>query len=829
MNLYIYSYNNYYNRIVKKAGDLIGDYEDFLHYGPVQGVYGFTPGDGVNTQQVIGSNSMMYDGKGDYLIAHDPDTNEIDSRWFIISVDRTRNGQWILTLHRDLIADYYDIIVDSPMFVEKATLNADNPLIFNSENMSVNQIKKAETLLKDDSRCPWLVGYYSSSQESLQGTVLTNSSDIPYTQLSTSIQDWEYFKYTTDAPSQEYFLSYPIAGKYRIRATWKPDQVTYTGVRKFETSMYSTDGTTTSESEGGSTLKNWGLYFPGKYADAANGGDVATFARVCSALKSAYGTTRIPQLNSQLLYYLPDNVYSQADTDELLYTLNGSLIRDTEGRFFKVVVVSKGTQNSYINLTGQLQLDLKNIALAAGFTQTGTRNDYYQFNYTSTKYEIQLAEQFDLETTYNITANKLITTDAPWNIFAIPYSDSLKIVNQVDSSVIIEKTNASISLNAIMSMQKNHPGIIYDVQILPYCPVPKLIDEENVISVSNEKEYSLIMSGGEDPQPVGIIFNVPEARFSTNLEGYSILGGQTSIEKKLNNQCDKWRLTSPNYSNYFDFSVEKNGGVQYFNVDCEYKPFTPYIHINPNFDSLYGEDFNDVRGLVCGGDFSLSQIIDQWEQYQIQNKNFQNIFDRQIQNMEVQHKIGRIQDIAGAASGTLTGAASGALAGGMMGGPWGAAAGAVVGGVTSAIGGVADYAMNEQLRNEALDYTKDQFGYQLGNIQALPNTISKVSSLNGNNKLFPILEYYTCTDEEKTAFLNKIAWNGMTTMIIGKINDFINNFWEMTEYNISSEGYIKGQLIRLELPVDHKENEHSEDYQVINAISGELYKGVYIK
>ena len=120
MNLYIYSYNNYYNRQVKKAGDSVNDYADYLHYGPVQGVYGFTPGDGINTTQVIGANAQMYDGKGNYLIAEN--AGKIDSRWFIIDVDRDRAGQWTLTLHRDLIVDYYDIVVNSPVFVEKATL-----------------------------------------------------------------------------------------------------------------------------------------------------------------------------------------------------------------------------------------------------------------------------------------------------------------------------------------------------------------------------------------------------------------------------------------------------------------------------------------------------------------------------------------------------------------------------------------------------------------------------------------------------------------------------------------------------------------------------------
>ena len=826
MNLYIYSYNNYYNRIVKKVGDNISDYQEFLHYGPVQGVYGFTPGDGVNTQQVIGSNSMMYDGKGDYLIAHNPDTGEIDSRWFIISVDRTRNGQWILTLHRDLIADYYDIIVDSPMFIEKATLNADSPLIFNSENMSVNQIKTNETLLMDKSKCAWLVGYYDKGSEALQGTVATNGSDIPYTQLATNIEDWEYYKYTTISTTKETFLGYPTSAYYRIRATWLPDQVTYSSPYRFNTSIFSTDGTTTSSLEDGNSYKNWGLYFPGTYGANSSGVPIT----VSNLLKQQYGKTGVLEsLKSQILYYTPDNLYSQADTDNLLYTLNGNIVRDLDGKFFKINVKNKGTQSGTINLTGQLQLDLKNIALAAGFTQTGTRNDYYQLTYTSNKYQIELIEQFDLETTYNITGNKLITTDAPWNIFAIPYSDTLVIKDGSDDSIILENTSKDVSISVAMAMQAQQASRIHDIQILPYCPVPHLITDDNEITITNEKEYSLIVSGGETHQVLGIIFNVPESRFTTNLEGYSIQSGQTAIEKKLNNECDKWRLTSPNYSNYFDFSVEKNGGISYFNVDCDYKPFTPYIHINPNFSNLYGEDFNDVRGLVCGGDFSLSQIIDQWEQYQIQNKNFQNIFDRQIQNMEITQDIQRKQELWSLGAGSLSGAASGALMGSMIAPGVGGAIGAAVGGVASLAGGAQDIYYSDKLRAEALDYTKDNFSYQLGNIQALPNTISKVSALNNNNKLFPILEYYTCKKEEKRAFINKIAWNGMTTMVIGKINDFVGNFWEMPEYNISSEGYIKGQLIRLELPVDHKENQHSEDYQIVNAISGELYKGVYIK
>ena len=186
--------------------------------------------------------------------------------------------------------------------------------------------------------------------------------------------------------------------------------------------------------------------------------------------------------------------------------------------------------------------------------------------------------------------------------------------------------------------------------------------------------------------------------------------------------------------------------------------------------------------------------------YQQNNKNYQKIFDRQIENIEVQNKYQRINEITGAVSGTIAGARSGAAFGSV---------GAVVGGIASAAGGIADYYINEQLRTEALNYKKDMFGYQLGNIQAMPQSITKISPYTINNKLFPILEYYTCTDEELQALKNKLKYNGMTVMRIGTISEFIGNH----------ESYIKGQLIRLE--------DIHEDFHYVNSLAEEIYKGAF--
>lgn len=50
---------------------------------------------------------------------------------------------------------------------------------------------------------------------------------------------------------------------------------------------------------------------------------------------------------------------------------------------------------------------------------------------------------------------------------------------------------------------------------------------------------------------------------------------------------------SPNFNGQFEFSLAKNKqDITSFNVDYTYKPYAPYIHVNPIFnpDGLYGKD-----------------------------------------------------------------------------------------------------------------------------------------------------------------------------------------------------------------------------------------------
>lgn len=289
--------------------------------------------------------------------------------------------------------------------------------------------------------------------------------------------------------------------------------------------------------------------------------------------------------------------------------------------------------------------------------------------------------------------------------------------------------------------------------------------------------------------------------------------GNTVLSRKLANECDVVRLVSQNYSAIFEFSPAKSGGVEGFLADCTYKPWSPYIHILPKLKGLYGENFvdiDDARGLICGGDMSLPQLSNEWANYQLQNKTYQEMFDRQIKNMDVQNDVNRQGAIAQAIAAPISGAAAGAAAGAQIGGGYGAIAGAAVGFVGGAVTGGVDAANTFRLMEENRQYAIDMYGYNLQNIQAVPTSLTKTSALTYNTRIWPFIEFYTCTDAERNALRDKLKYNGMTVMKIGKLNDYL----------LGQDNFYKGQIIRLS---DIKVDGHMA-FEIYN----ELNKGVYL-
>lgn len=797
-NIVLLKYNNYYNRIIKKFDDL----ESYTTY-PGNLIYtnvNFYPADGVNTEIVLNSNGLTHGpitkyllsspNEADYLVEYGDDEN-ILSRWFIIEAEQTRNGQYRLTLHRDVIADNYNKIIDSPVYVEKATVgNIEDVAIYNNEDIGFNSIKKSEYLLKEKENIPaWIVGYMAPNTPNTTITIGNRTIKPDYT--ASTFSDWEFNQYRTEDFKQVYDLNlrYIISAykRYGIFNAYKGYQnCIFNDINGYEV------GT---------------VPYAGYYDDP----QTAVYISELDADINPYYNTYVNNLSTF------KNIFYTYNTD-LKYGFNIQTLNN------KVLYISTGTDIGYYNIsvvkgahhdddnyesidvTSNITTEINNqmkILRSDLATNSSPSKGSLAYKLSYDAYRINLTKIDEGLLNFTIPASSQPLMDAPYKMFCIPYGES--------TAAIVGTTRTfgskQIALDAAVAIARELGGspesssYIYDIQLLPYLPWQEKISSHGIIMIPNNDNYRSLIKDN-DGNTVSYILFPPYSTFSFDINNIELSLPNNVVDRKIIGQCDKYRLCSPNYSSVFEFNLLKTGSIKKFNVDCTYKPYSPYIHINPVWGKLYGGDFDDTRGLILQGDFSLPIINDQWQQYQINNKNYLNAFNREIQTIELNNKYQRLGDITSAITGTGAGVGAGAMIGGVP--------GAIVGGLSSAAGGVLDIAIKEKLRMDALDLKKDQFNYSLDNIKALPNTLARVSSFDANNKIFPILEFYTCTDQEKEILKNKMKYNGMTIMRIDKIKNFI----------LPETSYIKGKLIRLESIYD--------DFHMINSVADELNKGVFL-
>lgn len=798
MNLHLFRYNNYFNRTIVGKGNVT-----LAAFGTpvlsVDGVNDFCERDGVNTSHTI--NLVPYnvrpDLAADYLVVAD-EYNNVVSRWFIIDGELTRKGQYVVSLRRDLVAESWDEVRNAPAFIEKATVDDSSPLIFNSENFVPNMIKKDERLVRDFTNSGWIVGYYDKNAQAAQlsGTVDTGDTYGGAIDIGVPIASWKYYGYRTSD-----FIGAPQNVYYQIRTKDSDYNLTAGLARADFTTRLIPISTSLTHS--------------GQVAFTTTLGELARAAGTYGDSESWITAART-DIDHE----------SGLDTLELV-SFNNKIIKDSSGSYYEVKVTNTAHFNgTYYDATLDSTIGgLMNSAFTTGgalrprLTQygglSGTPNSTsYRVRYDYDVYRVTLTALPALAATWDLTTH-VNTTDAEYNVFCIPYGDALvKTTNWLIST----STDFAIALaQSIATTMGGTNGVLYDLQLLPYFPFadnPDILNPLGYLDFSTGDlsgyTHEVKRTEGGVTTYYGVIIDVPRTKISFDID--YVLDSTDGIDQplKVRSTCYQHRLCSPNYSGAFDFSVARNGGLDGFNVDMTLFPISPYIHINPKFGGLYGRDFNDARGLICGGDFSLPIVTDAWISYQIANKNYQNSFDRQIESLEFNNKWNRTNDIWSAVAGAFGGVSGGAVAGNFIGGPAGSVVGGIVGGAISAVAGAKDVEINQKLREESLDLTKDQFGFQLGNIQALPHSLSKVGAFNNNNKIWPFIEIYAPTDTEIQAFKNKLTYNGMTVGVIGTIDEYLRE----------DPSYIRARLIRVDgLDVDT---------HWLNELAQELNLGVYV-
>lgn len=791
--LLIEKFNNYNNRFLKRF-ETVQEYVDYCTENSLEYSLNTSKDTNFNKKDNIHASHVFNENLDpSYLIWFDKTSGDIVSRWFVVHYTHLSGSQFMAELKRDLLADNKEEILESPCYIEKGYVDATDPAIFNKEDVLLNQIKTSETLLKDDSHTAWIVGYVAQDHQALTDKTFTLNPEVDLV-VPLDHTDWSYADLVDG--SEKVTLN-SDSTQNNMRFTLKPTNKVTIGEFMFNKSNY---------------------YYTRDPFGVQDYWDV--YENEYNYLKDSNWKALI-NWNTCIEKVLLDNpTLIEKSSFDYLQSLVGKKIQFNDG-----VYTLSLTQESHVlqddwsywadgNLYDYLY-GVINTALASGIL--GTHRYPVAYRLMTIKFRFTMTQVQNVQGTYKYSLPQSVRKleDAPYKMFCLPYYTGEKyFVYSLDglasNYVTMEK---DIVMSWAMSLAKELGASLYDLQILPYCPLSLwrgLISSQrdgiwNIDKTVNVDYISLINQG--DSSIVGYC-SFCDVSSKEQFLRYPI----EVQDPKIENQCDMYRVCSPNYASVFEFSAVTNGGVEGFNVRYTYKPYQPFINVAPKFGGLYGKDFKDNRGLILSGDFSLPVVTDAWVNYQLNNKNYLLAFDRQIETLELQQDWQFKQGLANAITGTLKGGTTGGMAGGMVGGPWGAVAGAVVGTVASGVGGVMDLTMQKELQRDAKDFAKDNFKMNLQNIHALPNTLNKVSSLVATSKLFPFIEFYTCTETEREAFRNKLKYNGYTIERIGFIKDFLNP---------SDTTFIKAKLIRNETITC--------DADELLEISNELNKGVFIE
>ena len=789
MNIAILQYNNYFNKVIKKAGNTADDYFAAAHrYQTFPQNINLKPNDEIMTSIVL--NAIEF--HPDYLIQYD-DGGSILSRWFVLEIVQNRGEQHTLTIRRDVITDNIDAIRTAKGVIERGTLDGSSPLLMNPENFSFNQIKRGEVLLKDESGVPWIVGYIAS-----------NYSDESYIEASTeTARSYEtveslglIFKDGSD-PSKGAEMDILDDAFTLATVCAAAFFGTYQGFGVKANLRHAEWNSANSPYYGSTTLEKWSVGRPwdGNYSERKERN--AFF--VYSHLVATSGNT----IRSQVI-----SAYSYASESQRkkLISLNGQVVYSTvtqkyyqlriSGQSADQNVVKEVSPDSYAPLFETLRSLVQQMVSAADGSLNWLEPSVYNVLVNHTRIFVSLTEvaaMGQVRTKIPNARNKLI--DGPYDMFAMPFT--------VDNLALAQAIKVQLSTN------------VYDIQILPYCPYREFIDDFD--GGTEDSDYVPIEQYDSDlddwvtvgymlfPLSCSASFVINEAVRADDYIESTIEDGP--IRNKILNETQRFRLCSPNYGSAFDLSVMKNGGsVDSWRVDFTYRPVSPYIHVGPMFSGLYGLFNDDARGLILLGDFSIDAISNEWITYQIQNKNYQNIFNTQIKTMDQLHELELMQ------KGLTTGAGS-LVSGVMSGAKTGNAAIGVGAAALTATAGIFDIAMNQERFNVNRRQTLEIFSYQLGNIKALPNTLTKISAYNVNNKYFPLVEVYGATSQEIKAFKDFLELRGFAVGACGDLFDFVN-------YYTAQRPFIKARIIRMD---DFRGDSHMAE-----EIYKEIEEGVYL-
>ena len=858
-NIYLLKHRNYYERKLKRC-------ETVAEYGNPLAVFtniNFPYGNGIDVSLTV--NYDLNNGQPDYILVEDSDNGEF-TRWYVLTSTLIRAGQCLLTLHRDVIADNLIEVLNATSYIEKATAAVGSPLIYANENITCNKIAKNQVIAANKNSVNYYYIYLAKtdnnnvnkqtiSRVTTADSKTTNETIVETTSNQTVNWANQNIVVNTSTPSSdkiigtyssinEFYKSTGMmtsAGEFKHVYTTAQMSWYHTGSSKRTTQyarqVYKLNGTIKPDYTISYDTADKSNIYTGKMHNSyssfyATEQEYANeFAEIYNTDKSliAYIKQYINNYNENNMYYQTLNLYIKNYVGKYI------AVKDSSGNISYYLVnrpiapnyTDYEYENSYpdeTSIAGKAILQSTFSAVQTIYKKHNIEEQQANVSWRKTPvllqvYKSKSAVQCSVSeyTNGNITVyfpSTRNTTLSGYDIIAIPY------VNQYGNTLEgnIRGNNINYTPDIVKKIVNKFSttygsSVILDIQLLPVTPFKSLEDVYgNLYTNQLTQSVNYIWAKSNDDVyrlPIFFLSDIDyNYSYSIELNQFTDEELNDPVKYKTATITKHWELIADNHAGTYELPIMYNNPSSYVNVNYNVSlfPYNPYIRIDIDYNNLNGENVSLARGLILSGNYSETQLSNAWTEYQYNNVNYNAIFNNQIAYQQAQNNYNNSNawldigtNIGTSAAGIVAGAATGGIAGL-------AATGISLSGAANIGTSIVKQKRLESMQQTAIDYSKDQFALQLGNIQNKANVINKLTSYNVDNTVFPTIVSYDATDVEKTAIENKLKYNGMT---IGVIDKFAN-------YLPLDSGYIKGQIMYIDIQA-------SAEY--INVIADEMNKG----
>ena len=285
-----------------------------------------------------------------------------------------------------------------------------------------------------------------------------------------------------------------------------------------------------------------------------------------------------------------------------------------------------------------------------------------------------------------------------------------------------------------------------------------------------------------------------------DLEFYTDMTDLTDLTE-ITKECDTIKIVSPSRASQYLFRPYNNGGIMEFRTKITLRPYNTIIYVRPSTKGLLMYDYDDKDCLIISEDFSLTAVTSEWTNYIYNNRNYNDVFERQIQGREFERTWERkIEDAQKKSdewtSRNISAQKASTYTGNLP----------IISSVAGAIGTAfqdqtylqmaqIDRQYNEALYQEGIQISRDLFNLQLENIQSQPLVPSKITTLDA--KLLPgvYLEYYSTNPTELQAINDFYRFNGNRVDAYGTFSQYLG--WFVRGKIIISQFYTQPELDEL--------------------------------